>query len=134
VEDAIKTLEERVRIDRLARQNSTESDFDKFCESECLAIEKLIKGYRELEERNKYWNDRIEYAKKETEGLKMYEMGMAWEDMKKDLENSIPKSKIEEIIKELDSMINEISKGNLQRYTIGEIICFKKILQELTEE
>lgn len=46
----------------------------------------------------------------------------------------IPVQKIKGKIEELDEMINQISKGNLQRYTVGEIICFKKILKEILEE
>lgn len=52
MEEAIVVLEKRVAIDRALRDGSVESDYDKFCENECLAIEKLINGYRELEEEN----------------------------------------------------------------------------------
>lgn len=48
--------------------------------------------------------------------------------------NEYWKSKIREKIEELDNMIEEISKGNLQKYTVGEIIVFKKILRDLLEE
>ena len=47
--------------------------------------------------------------------------------------NSISVQKVKDKIEELDEMINQISKGNLQKYTVGEIICFKKILKELLE-
>ena len=49
-------------------------------------------------------------------------------------EECIPIKKIENKIVELDEMINQISKGNLQRYTVNEIIYFKKILREILKE
>ena len=39
--DAIKLLEERVSIDRSMREGVV-SDFDKFCEQECIAIETVL--------------------------------------------------------------------------------------------
>ena len=38
---AIEKLKERVKIDRSLR-NKVESDFDKFCEDECIAIETVL--------------------------------------------------------------------------------------------
>ena len=43
---AIQILKKRVETDRRLRDNSTESDYDKFCEIECIAIETLIKGFQ----------------------------------------------------------------------------------------
>ena len=51
--EAIEILKKRVEIDRKLRDNSTESDYDKFCENECIAIETLIEEYARLEEENK---------------------------------------------------------------------------------
>lgn len=102
----------------------TQEEFDEVKQ----ALENLIKGYRELEEKNKYWNDRIEYAKKDTKGLKMYEMGMAWEDMKEDLEKSIPKSKVKEKIEELESYKGLVM---FKKYNYEVII---NHLQELMED
>lgn len=48
MEEAIAVLEKRVEIDRALRDGSVESDYDKFCENECLAIEKVINGYRKV--------------------------------------------------------------------------------------
>ena len=69
------------------------------------AIENLIKAYKEQQ-----WL--LEYKEA-------------------DLEDSIPKSLIKEKIEELDNMINEINKGNLQRYTVREILTFKRFYEEL---
>lgn len=45
-EEAIKILKEHIKADRNARNNKVESDLDKFCESECVAIETLLKELR----------------------------------------------------------------------------------------
>ena len=127
MEEDIKILEELVQNIKRVNERTLDCEIKQWCK-EKQAIENLIKGYRELEEKNKYWNDRIEYAKKETKGLKMYEMGMAWEDMKEEneelrknyinpskarisyydtkkgtevvIEGFIPKSKVKELHKE----------------------------------
>lgn len=41
-EEAIETLKERVAVDRRIRNNSVTNDYEKFCEKECLAIERLL--------------------------------------------------------------------------------------------
>ena len=41
--EAIEICQARINLDRNMRDNKVESDYDKFCENECLAIEKLIK-------------------------------------------------------------------------------------------
>ena len=40
--EAILICQARIDLDRNMRDNKVESDYDKFCEKECLAIEKLI--------------------------------------------------------------------------------------------
>ena len=39
-EEILSTLKERVKIDRSLR-NEIRSDFDQFCENECIAIERI---------------------------------------------------------------------------------------------
>ena len=39
---AIEICQARIDLDRNMRDNKVESDYDKFCENECMAIEKLI--------------------------------------------------------------------------------------------
>jgi len=41
-EYAIKLLEDYIKMDRAMRDCKVESDFDKFCELHCMAIETLI--------------------------------------------------------------------------------------------
>lgn len=58
IEKAIKILEEFVNIDRSMRSEAEYfSDYDKFCEERCVAIENLIKGYKELQKENKTLKD-----------------------------------------------------------------------------
>ena len=45
----IKILKEFIKIDRNMRNNSTESDYDKFCERRCVAIENLLNKLEENE-------------------------------------------------------------------------------------
>lgn len=39
---AIQICQARIDLDRNMRDNKVESDYDEFCENECMAIEKLI--------------------------------------------------------------------------------------------
>ena len=49
-----------------------------------------------------------------------------------DLKNKfIPKSLIKEKIEELNDMIIETHRGNLQRYTVSEILSFQRFCEEL---
>jgi hypothetical protein len=71
MKETIKILKEWIEVDRRKRNYSNESDFDKFCEEKCVAIENLIKRNEELEEirkgdyeticiENKHLRERIE--------------------------------------------------------------------------
>lgn len=42
IEEDIKILNEYINIDRKMRNNNQESDYDKFCERQCIAIENLL--------------------------------------------------------------------------------------------
>ena len=41
--EAISICQARIDLDRSMRDNKAESDYEKFCENECMAIEMLIK-------------------------------------------------------------------------------------------
>ena len=43
LEKAISICQARIDLDRSMRDNKVESDYEKFCENECMAIEMLIK-------------------------------------------------------------------------------------------
>lgn len=87
--------------------------------NEVQALENLIKGYREKEE--KLIDERIltQYMQNNIKGYQ------------EELENSIPKLKIKEKIEELKDMIIEKHRGNLQRYTVSEILSFIRFCEEL---
>ena len=42
VESAILILKDYVNVDRQMRQHRTESDFEQFCETTCIAIDTVI--------------------------------------------------------------------------------------------
>ena len=52
-------------------------------------------------QKNEYWKSRIEQGKKDTKGLKLYEMGIVCEDLKEEIEK---KDKM------IDLMADEIGK------------------------
>ena len=110
--EAIEILEKRIEIDRKLRQNSTESDYDKFCENECIAMEQLIKGYRKLQDRVIKYEKTLENLQKET----------------------IWKSKIKEKIEGYKKLIKEV-QANEEHY--NEIPLYEhdiEVLQELMED
>ena len=118
MEEGIKILEKLVRTTILygGRIAFTDSQFDEIKK----AIENLIKGYRELEERNKYL---IQYR----------------QALEKDLfENCsnyvISKDKIRKRIKKLEEMLMKTAYGEIQKYTPDEIFLLLHCLKELLEE
>lgn len=80
-DEIINRLKERIKIDRSMRLN-VESDFDRFCEEECQAIEELIDLYNKEKEKNEkiinkynelldaYIQELIDHKKEVEEGLK----------------------------------------------------------------
>ena len=64
IDKCIKILKERVAIDRNIRNNETTNDYEKWCESECVAIETVLERLDEMtalaihyeKELNKYKN------------------------------------------------------------------------------
>lgn len=63
--DAIRIMREYVEADRKMRDNSTESDYDKFCEEKNLAIEEMIRlaemGQAIEKATNKFGRIELEY-------------------------------------------------------------------------
>lgn len=49
INDAVAELREYIRKDRIVRQNSVESDFEKFCEGHCRDIETVLDALESLE-------------------------------------------------------------------------------------
>ena len=129
MEEAIAVLEKRVAIDRALRDGSVESDYDKFCENECLAIEKLINGYRELEEENESLVRQYEY-----QGALMVNEYFSKEQV---FEWFIPKSRIRAKIEEYKQEMKEIrakKEGLIWNYRLHKLDYAIEVLQELLEE
>lgn len=49
IDEAVAELREYIRKDRIVRQNSVESDFEKFCEGHCRDIETVLDALESLE-------------------------------------------------------------------------------------
>ena len=97
------------------------------------AIENLIKGYRELEALNKAHEEEI--------GRLEYCYEKALDDLIKTLKNSIPKSKIEDKIEELNKRIEQYDEYSKQRietdvefYENIADTAIVQVLQELMED
>lgn len=125
IEEDIKILNEYINIDRKMRNNNQESDYDKFCERQCIAIENLL---AEREE------DKKKIAELEAK-LEFYQWGdldnLKFEEYMKEF---MPKQKVKEKIEENNKLI-EKCKDELEHY--GEIYLYEhdnKILKELLEE
>lgn len=146
MEEAIAVLEKRVEIDRALRDGSVESDYDEFCENECLAIEKLIKGYRDgediLKEAVKENLELKEYIRELEERVKVFDKAVKCDkcdcnicEAEKIILNSIPKSKIQEKIEKLRKEPLKI-KQNDKYYFVTDAYnkIITQVLQELMED
>lgn len=125
IEEDIKILNEYINIDRKMRNNNQESDYEKFCERQCIAIEHVL---AEREEDKK----RIEELEVLEDDLK--NKRIAYVDTPEFEENYIPKQKVKEEIEALRKMFKATMEGKLQEYTPGEIIIKRNTLKELLEE
>lgn len=159
MEEAIAVLEKRVEIDRALRDGSVESDYDEFCENECLAIEKVINGYRKvingediLKEAVKENLELKEYIRELEERVKVFDKAVKCDkcdcnicEAEKIILNSIPKSKIKEKIEELNKeekgLRNSISAEEYAEYSdanisfdLMHIEIQRSVLQELMED
>ena len=88
IEEDINILNEYINIDRKMRNNNQESDYDKFCERQCIAIENLL---AEREE------DKKKIAELEAK-LEFYQWGdldnLKFEEYMKEF---IPKQKVKDL-------------------------------------
>ena len=135
MEEAIAVLEKRVAIDRALRDGSIESDYDKFCENECLAIEKVINGYRGLEAKVKRYEKYLENKDKKFEEALEYEYQERETDY---ISKSQIKAKIEEVEKEKDETYTKFlgcNRNNDTLSTKGKMLeGAMQVLQELMGE
>ena len=131
MEKYIKILEEWIEVDRKIRQNSTESDFDKFCEEKNIAIENVINRVKELEQDVEKEKIYYKFAKDLIE--KYYKL--VNDIFKMNSENFIAKSKIKEKI-DYYTVVYEIGKlheDEASKYQMSAILVFIEDLQKLLE-
>lgn len=114
MEKYIELLEEWVSDDRRLRNNSLESDFDRFCEEKNVAIEALINRVKELEE-NRIWSEET------ISGLK---------------QDFIPKSKIREKIDYYIGLyeIGKLHDDEASKHQMQAILSVIEDLQEILED
>ena len=118
MEEDQKVLEEFIELDRKIRQNKVESDYDEFCERRCIAIENLLKAYKELEEKYNYEKNR---ARTELDTVYInarYDERDKW------------KSKVKEKIEEIDEKIKYENNEKVLIWLHKQ----KRVLQSLLEE
>lgn len=124
IEEDIKILNEYINIDRKMRNNNQESDYDKFCERQCIAIENLL---AEREEDKK----EIEKLKEEVE-THTY---LIFTPIEEALKDYIPKQKVKDL-KESIVLEPTIVGGRRNAKTLEYGIKLGKIkaCEELLEE
>ena len=96
-------LRDFVATDRMIRGNSTKSDYDKFCEGRCRAIEIVLERLGELEEKASEYN-RID-----------------------EIVESITPEDIERAAKEVEEKY--VDKEELKKYLDGEIKITERLLK-----
>ena len=100
IEEDIKILNEYINIDRKMRNNNQESDYDKFCERQCIAIENLL---AEREE------DKKKIAELEAK-LEFYQWGdldnLKFEEYMKEF---IPKQKVKEALEDIEDYFDRLN-------------------------
>ena len=123
IEEDIKILNEYINIDRKMRNNNQESDYDKFCERQCIAIENLL---AEREE------DKKKIAELEAK-LEFYQWGdldnLKFEEYMKEF---IPKQKVKDKIEEIKE--DKESKYFDKFLMTRDIDYAIEILEELLED
>lgn len=104
--------------------------------NEIQAIENILARLEQLEKENirlKYQD--IPYLEGTIKGYKERIEELKVNQCDHNISNEcIRKSVIRDKIEELDKKIYKTFEGNIQEYTPGEMICFKKILKELLGE
>ena len=116
IEDDMKVMKEFVDVDRKIRQKEVESDYDKFCEKICIAIENVLSEreqdksrIKELEENNRM-------------------LALEGSRVRLDLyikQNYIPKQKVKEILDKAEVM---------DYYTLPDVIRDLEKLLEAEDE
>lgn len=70
IDKYVNILKERVRIDRNIRNNETTNDYEKWCESECVAIEMVLERLEEMTALAIHYEQELNKLTKELEKYK----------------------------------------------------------------
>ena len=126
-EEDIKILNEYINIDRKMRNNNQESDYDKFCERQCIAIENLL---AEREEDKK----KIDKLQVLEDDLK--DKRIVYVDTPEFEEKFIPKQKVKDEFNKLNTRIKDFKNPEIKKYfSIEQIIyLLEKFENKLLED
>ena len=114
IEEDIKILNEYINIDRKMRNNNQESDYDKFCERQCIAIENLL---AEREEDKK----KIDKLQVLEDDLK--DKRIVYVDTPEFEEKFIAKQKVKDNFNKLNTRIKDFKNPEIKKYfSIEQII------------
>lgn len=114
IEEDIKILNEYINIDRKMRNNSQESDYDKFCERQCIAIEHIL---AEREEDKK----KIDKLQVLEDDLK--DKRIVYVDTPEFEEKFIPKQKVKDKFNKLITRIKDLKNPKIKKnFSIEQII------------
>lgn len=114
IEEDIKILNEYINIDRKMRNNNQESDYDKFCERQCIAIENLL---AEREEDKK----KIDKLQVLEDDLK--DKRIVYVDTPEFEEKFIAKQKVKDEFNKLNTRIKDFKNPEIKKYfSIEQII------------
>lgn len=104
-EKSIKNLKEYMERDPYFNGTcKVESDFDKFCYEHCKDIDNLIKGYEILKDENINLNDELQMTRN---SIKIANLDV--------MEDYIPKSKLREIVEDIDNNQPVIAELKLRK-------------------
>lgn len=136
---AKQVLKEFIKRDRMLRKNSVKSDYDKFCETTCRAIETILAENEELKSKYDRALSYLVKAEKEKNELKEENIKLKnhckekikeKQELTSALLDSIPVSLIKDIIEENKSYLEYANTA--YEYTQREVIEKNiKILQKL---
>ena len=117
IEDDMKVMKEFVDVDRKMRQKEVESDYDKFCEKICIAIENVLSEREQDKARIKELEEELYSANKIVE----------------EYLDGIPKQKIKDKIENLEKEYKKLEQSS--DFIIADTIQPKiEVLQELLQE
>ena len=114
IEEDLKILQEFTELDRKLRNYKVESDYDKFCERQCIAIENLL---AEREE------DKKKIAELEVLEDDLKDKRIVYVDTPEFEEKFIAKQKVKDNFNKLNTRIKDFKNPEIKKYfSIEQII------------